>query len=61
MVFGWMGGWVGVGHLGVCGFAKNLWWVGPSHHPPPPPVVKKNSDQYLTHSPPFQVPQAQRW
>ena len=35
---------VGVGHLWVCGFAKNLWWVGPSNQPPPPPhaVVNKN-------------------
>ena len=48
MVSGWMGGWVGgspiptppcvgVGHLWVSGFAKILWWVGPSNHPPPPP------------------------
>ena len=37
---------VWVGHLWICGFAKQLWWVGPTNHPPPPPppAVKKNPD-----------------
>ena len=46
MVVGWVSNTppppVGVGHLWVCGFAKNLWWVGPSNPPPPPPGGQEN-------------------
>ena len=35
---------LGLGYLWVCGFARNLWWVGPSNHPPPLPEVEKNPD-----------------
>ena len=47
---------VGVGHLWVCGFAKILWWLGPSNHPPPPSppsVVKKSPG---TAAPPLCTP-----